>query len=110
MKRISLNKVMAKLADEQTPKQVQLSMMQDADAIYNKLVQDVQNEASVLFKVENRLKSMLQDAKELQKMERKLESMAEELGVDLNITYAADTWVSDLAKFADEAGTLGAKL
>ena len=108
MKRISLNKVMAKLADE--PKRVQLAAMQDADALYNELVRGAQAQVSILNKVENELNSLVGTAKELQKMEQKLESMAKELGVDLDLNYAADTWVSDLSKYADEVGLIANKL
>ena len=104
MKRISLHKVMAKLADE--PKRVQLAAMQDADALYNKLVQGAQAQVRILNKVENELKSLAQDAKELQKMQQKMESMANELGVDLDINYAADTWVETLTENANKVGLI----
>jgi len=104
---------MAKLAEEQTPEKVEkveLAAMQDADALYNELVRGAQAQASVLSKVENELKSLANTAKELQKMEQKLESMAKELGVDLDINYAADTWVKDLSKYANEVGVISNKL
>lgn len=95
---------MAKLADE--PKRVQLAAMQDADALYNKLVKGAQAQASILNKVENELKSLAGTAKELQKVEQKLESMAKELGVDLDINYAADTWVEVMTKNANKVGLI----
>ena len=95
---------MAKLADE--PKRVQLAAMQDADALYNKLVKGAQAQASILNKVENELKSLAGTAKELQKVEQKLESMAKELGVDLDINYAADTWVENMTKNANKVGLI----
>lgn len=95
---------MAKLADE--PKRVQLAAMQDADALYNKLVQGAQAQARILNKVENELKSLAQDAKELQKMQQKMESMANELGVDLDINYAADEWVEAMTQYANEVGLI----
>jgi aspartate/tyrosine/aromatic aminotransferase len=104
MKRISLHKVMAKLADE--PKRVQLAAMQDADALYDKIVRGAQAQASILNKVENELKSLAADAKEMQKMEQRLESMAKELGVDLDINYAADTWVETLTENANKVGLI----
>jgi aspartate/tyrosine/aromatic aminotransferase len=104
MKRISLHKVMAKLADE--PKRVQLAAMQDADALYDKIVRGAQAQASILNKVENELKSLAADAKEMQKMEQRLESMAKELGVDLDINYAADTWVETLTENAQKVGLI----
>ena len=104
MKRISLLKVMAKLADE--PKRVQLAAMQDADALYDKLVQGAQAQARILNKVENELKSLAQDAKELQKMQQKMESMANELGVDLDLNYAADEWVEAMTQYANEVGLI----
>jgi len=104
MKRVSLNKVMAKLADE--PKRVQLAAMQDADALYNKLVKGAQAQASILMKVENELKSLSGTAQELQKVEQKLESMAKELGVDLDTNYAADAWVEAMTKNANKVGLI----
>jgi len=104
MKRRSLHKVMAKLADE--PKRVQLAAMQDADALYDKLVQGAQAQARILNKVENELKSLAQDAKELQKMQQKMESMANELGVDLDLNYAADEWVEAMTQYANEVGLI----
>jgi hypothetical protein len=89
---------------------VELAAMQDADALYNELVRGAQAQASILNKVENELKSLAGTAKELQKMEQRLESMAKELGVDLDINYAADTWVSDLSKYANEVGVISSKL
>lgn len=95
---------MAKLADE--PKRVQLAAMQDADALYDKLVQGAQAQARILNKVENELKSLAQDAKELQKMQQKMESMANELGVDLDLNYAADEWVEAMTQYANEVGLI----
>ena len=104
MKRVSLNKVMAKLADE--PKRVQLAAMQDADALYDKLVKGAQAQAGILMKVENNLKSLSGTAQELLKVEQKLESMAKELGVDLDTNYESSTWVKDLSKYANEVGLI----
>jgi len=95
---------MAKLADE--PKRVQLAAMQDADALYNKLVKGAQAQASILMKVENELKSLSGTAQELQKVEQKLESMAKELGVDLDTNYAADAWVEAMTKNANKVGLI----
>ena len=95
---------MAKLADE--PKRVQLAAMQDADALYDKIVRGAQAQASILNKVENELKSLAADAKEMQKMEQRLESMAKELGVDLDINYASDIWVDNLTESANKVGII----
>jgi conjugal transfer/entry exclusion protein len=84
--------------------------MQDADALYNKLVKGAQAQASILNKVENELKSLSGTAQELQKVEQKLESMAKELGVDLDTNYEASTWVKDLSKYANEVGVISNKL
>ena len=110
----SVEKIWAELSanasTELSAEEVKLAAMQDADALYDKLVKGAQAQASVLNKVENELKSLAQDAKELQKMEQKLESMAKELGVDLDMNYAADTWVSDLSNYANEVGLISSKL
>lgn len=92
------------------PKKVELAAMQDADALYNKLVKGAQAQASILMKVENELKSLSGTAQELQKVEQKLESMAKELGVDLDTNYEASTWVKDLSKYANEVGVISNKL
>jgi hypothetical protein len=42
----------------------------------------------------------------MQKMEQRLESMAKELGVDLDINYAADTWVETLTENANKVGLI----
>ena len=103
-----VQKIWAELSAQ--PKKVELAAMQDADALYNKLVKGAQAQASILMKVENELKSLSGTAQELQKVEQKLESMAKELGVDLDINYAADTWVKDLSKYANEVGLISSKL
>jgi len=90
--------------------QVKLGIMQDADELYDEIVKNAQVQAGVLIKVENDLNALVQDAKRLQEMEQKLDSMAKELGVDLDLNYAADTWVSDLTKYADEVGVISNKL
>lgn len=94
--------VFAKLSTEK----VELAAMQDADALYNELVRGAQAQASILNKVENELKSLAGTAKELQKMEQKLESMAKELGVDLDLNYASDTWVETLTENANKVGLI----
>ena len=102
---------MAKLAEEQTPKQVQLSMMQAAEGLYNTLVKGSQAQASILSKVENELKALAQDAKELAKIEQRLEAMAKELGVDPDsYHYEGSLWVSSLTKYANEVGVISNKL
>ena len=58
----------------------------------------------------NELKSLSGTAQELQKVEQKLESMAKELGVDLDTNYEASTWVKDLSKYANEVGVISNKL
>jgi hypothetical protein len=94
--------VFAKLSTQK----VELAAMQDADALYNELVRGAQAQASILNKVENELKSLSGTAKELQKMEQRLESMAKEIGVDLDINYAADTWVETLTENAQKVGLI----
>ena len=103
----------AKTQEVETPQEstelseeVKLAAMQDADALYDKIVRGAQAQASVLLKVENQLKSLAQDAKEMQKMEQKLESMAKELGVDLDLNYASDTWVETLTENSNKVGII----
>ena len=62
------------------------------------------------MKVENELKALSGTAQELQKVEQKLESMAKELGVDLDTNYESSTWVKDLSKYANEVGVISNKL
>ena len=115
MKRISLHKVMAKLAEE--PKvalaqhEVTLSKVQDAEALYNKIVKGAQAQASILSKVENELKALAQDAKKLITLEQEIEVAAKTLGINENTYfYEANVWASDLKKYANEVGVISNKL
>ena len=72
----SIQSVLHKLNAE--PMKVKLSMIQDADALYSKIVQGAKSQVSILLKVEQELKSLEALAKQLQKMERKLESIVVE--------------------------------
>ena len=85
---------------------VELSMIQDADALYSKITQGAKAQVSVLLKVEQELKSLEAVAKQLQQMERKLESMEKDLGIDLNLNYASDEWVEALGKYAEKVGLI----
>lgn len=106
---LSATKV-SKKPSKLSAQEVKLGIMQDADELYDEIVKNAQVQAGVLIKVENDLNALVQDAKRLQEMEQKLDSMAKELGVDLDLNYAADTWVSDLTKYADEVGVISNKL
>lgn len=90
----------------QEPRKVELSMIQDADALYSKITQGAKAQVSILLKVEQELKSLQTLAKQLQQMERKLESMEKDLGLDLNLNYASDEWVDDLGKYAEKVGLI----
>ena len=102
----------AKAAQESTElsEEVKLSMMQDADALYDQLVKGARSQVSILMKVESKLKELAGVATELNKMENKLESMAQELGVDLNLNYASETWVSDMNTYAERVGAIASVL
>jgi hypothetical protein len=100
----SIQSVLHKLNAE--PMKVKLSMIQDADALYSKIVQGAKSQVSILLKVEQELKSLEALAKQLQQMERKLESMEKDLGLDLNLNYASDEWVESLNKYADKVGLI----
>jgi len=101
----------AQESTELSAEEVKLAAMQDADAIYNKIVKGRQAQASILMKVEGELKSLAQDAKELAKIEQRLEAMAKELGVDPDsYHYEAATWTSNLSKYANEVGVISNKL
>ena len=95
-----------KFSAKEEPMKVELSMIQDADALYSKIVQGAKSQVSILLKVEQELKSLEALAKQLQQMERKLESMEKDLGLDLNLNYASDEWVESLNKYADKVGLI----
>jgi hypothetical protein len=95
---------------ELSAEEVKLSMVQDADALYDQLVKGARSQVSILMKVESKLKELAGVATELNKMENKLESMAQELGVDLNLNYASETWVSDMNTYAERVGAIASVL
>ena len=101
----------AQESTELSAEEVKLAGVQDAEAIYKRLVKDTQAQASILMKVEAELKSLAQDAKELANIEQRLEAMAKELGVDPDsYHYEAATWTSNLNKYANEVGVISNKL
>ena len=100
----------AQESTELSAEEVKLSMMQDADALYKQLVNVAQSQVSILFNVEKVLSKNAATAKELLAMEQKLESMAEELGVDLNLNYYASEWVEAMEKYSREVGDIASLL
>jgi len=109
----SVQKIITKLAKEKENK-VELSLVQDADGIYNSIVKGAQRQVAILQKVEAELNKLEGDAKRLQKLEQKIEQQAKELGIDIDQvlpqSYAADTWVSDLNKYASKVGEVASAL
>lgn len=95
---------------ELSAEEVKLAAMQDADEIHRKLVKGAQRQASILNKVENDLKSLAGEAEILRTMEQRLQSMAKELGVDLDVDYASDAWANALSRYANEVGVIANKL
>lgn len=94
---------------------IELSLVTDADKIYNTIVKGTQKQVSILKKVETELNQLENEAKKLQKLEQTIEKQAKELGVDIESVipsggYAADTWVSDLNKYADRIGNIASVL
>ena len=112
-------KAMAKIVEinkqELSTEKVALSIVQDADKIYDKVVKGAQRQVSILKKVEAELNQLEAEAKRLVKLEQKIEQQAKELGVDIEQVipsggYAADVWVSDLNKYADRIGSIASVL
>lgn len=101
----------AQESTELSAEEVKLAGVQDAEAIYKRIVKGAQAQASILMKVERELNSLAQDAKELAKIEQRLEAMAKELGVDPDsYHYEGSLWVSSLTKYANEVGVISNKL
>ena len=109
----SVQKIITKLAKEKENK-VELSLVQDADGIYSSIVKGAQRQVAILQKVESELNKLEGEAKRLQKLEQKIEQQAKELGIDIDQvlpqSYAADTWVSDLNKYASKVGEIASAL
>jgi len=105
-----VKRILTKLSKEK----VKLSIVQDADKIYDSIVKGTQRQVSILKKVESDLNKLEADAKRLQKLEQTIEKQAKELGVDIDQVipndYAASTWVSDLNKYADKIGSIASVL
>ena len=105
-----VKRILTKLSKEK----VKLSIVQDADKIYDSIVKGTQRQVSILKKVESDLNKLEADAKRLQKLEQTIEKQAKELWVDIDQVipndYAASTWVSDLNKYADKIGSIASVL
>ena len=106
-------KILTKLGKEKQNK-IELSLVQDADIIYDNIVKGTQRQVSILLKVEAELNKLEGDAKRLQKLEQKIEQQAKELGIDINQvlpeSYAANTWISDLNKYSSKVGDIASAL
>ena len=105
-----VKRILAKLSENK----VELSIVQDADKIYDSIVKGSQRQVSILKKVEAELNKLEADAKRLQKLEQTIEKQAKELGVDIDqvmpFDFAASTWVSDLNKYAGKIGSIASVL
>lgn len=108
-----VQKIIAKLAKQQENK-VELSLVQDADSIYDSIVKGAQRQAAILLKVEAELNKLEGEAKRLEKLEQKIEQQAKDLGIDIDQvlpeSYAANQWVSDLNKYAAKVGEIASIL
>ena len=109
-------RIQAYLSKKTTQKveKVELSLVTDADQIYDGLVKGSQRQVAILRKVEAQLNKLEGEAKQLLKLEQKIEQQAKELGVDIDQLiqedYAASTWVSDLNKYANRIGEIASVL
>ena len=105
-----IKKILQKFSTEK----VELSIVQDADKIYNSIVKGTQKQVSILKKVEAELNKLEGDAERLEKLEKTIEKQAKELGVDIDQVipndYAASRWVSDLNKYAEKIGSIASVL
>jgi hypothetical protein len=99
---------------KQKVEKVELSLITDADKIYDGLVKGSQRQVAILRKVEAQLNKLEGEAKRLLNLEQKIEQQAKELGVDIDQLieedYAASTWVSDLNKYANRIGEIASVL
>lgn len=109
-------KIVTKLAKEQEKKveKVELSLVSDADKLYDGLVKGAQRQVAILMKVEAELNKLEGEARQLLQLEQKIEQQAKELGIDIDQViqedYAASTWVSDLNKYANRIGEIASVL
>ena len=102
MKRISLNKVMAKLAEQ--PEKVELSMVADFmdefryhKGKFEKAEGSVKEAISTVSEVKKTLSNLQEDFKATRSYYNRVESQAKELGLELD---------SSVVKAADEVDTL----
>jgi hypothetical protein len=107
---IKLNAIL----DKHGVQKVELGIVQDGNKLYDNIVKGAQKQVSILKRVEAELNSLESDAKKLQKIEQTIEKQAKILGISIDEilpnSYAADTWVSDLNKYADKIGNIASVL
>ena len=87
MKRISLHKVMAKLAEEQTPEMLELGLVEDFTKVFESAVNTDSSIGNSLIdalsRAENKYKSVINDYEKAVKIGDDALAAAKELGVDL---------------------------
>jgi hypothetical protein len=98
------------LAAKSEPVKVDLSLVKEADALYDQLVQGAKAQVSILLKVEQKLKSLEAVAKKLQQIDGNIQELQKELGTDIELNYAADTWVNDMGMYAERVGNIASML
>ena len=108
----SVQKIITKLAQQQ--EKIELSLVSDADGLYDGIVKGTQRQVAILMKIEAELNKLENDAKQLLKLEQKIEQQAKDLGIDIDQvlpqSYEADQWISDLNKYSNRIGEIASAL
>ena len=117
MKRISLHKVMAKLAEEQTPEMLELNMIKDIESDSSKANSMYESPVKSTFAAIKEINSAIQDMERVVKLSQgvlskgeEVEKLADNIGADLkssttkaiqdafNVKQAAEQNLKDLNK------------
>ncbi len=117
MKRISLHKVMAKLADEQTPEMLELNMIKEIESDSSKANSMYESAVKSTFAAIKEINSAIQDMERVVKLSQgvlskgeEVEKLADNIGADLkssttkaiqdafNVQQAAEQNLKDLNK------------
>lgn len=93
MKRISLHKVMAKLAEEQTPEMIELSMLDDLDKRKSKFLQSnkqIGNYIDQVLKLKSQFKSEFEQlSNEFNKLDKEYDELFDK-AIDIGADKLAD--------------------
>jgi hypothetical protein len=97
-------------SSKKKPMKVELSLVTEADALYDQLVKGARAQVPILLKVEQELESLVLVARKLQDLDNRIQELQKELGTNIELNYSADTWVSDMQMYAERVGAIASVL